>query len=49
MIEALEKLYSDKSLRKSLGENGFQEVSEGKFSINKRNEALLNAYTQALQ
>ncbi len=46
--KALEKLMENKRLREKLGENGFQRVSNGKFSIDKKNEKLRKIYKEAL-
>jgi glycosyltransferase involved in cell wall biosynthesis len=49
LVEALERLYSDRKLARSLGENGFREISEGRFSIARRNKSLLDTFTRALE
>lgn len=46
--KAVEKLIKNDNLRKKLGENGFNRVSKGKFSIDKKNEKLKKIYGYAL-
>jgi len=41
-------LINKPNLIKKMGENGFKEVTKGKFSIEKRNEKLLKIYKEAL-
>lgn len=49
LLEALERLYADRKLARRLGDNGFREVSQGRFSIARRNSALLRVYESALK
>jgi glycosyltransferase involved in cell wall biosynthesis len=42
------KLIKNTKLLSKMGENGFKEVTTGKFSLKKRNEKLLNIYKEAL-
>jgi len=42
------KLINNPKLREKMGENGLKEVTEGKFSLKKRNEKLLKIYKEAL-
>lgn len=46
--KAVEKLIKNNNLREMLGENGFNRVSTGKFSIDKKNEKLRKIYEYAL-
>jgi glycosyltransferase involved in cell wall biosynthesis len=48
IVIAVEKLIQNPKLRKKLGENGFERVLNGKFSIEKRNKKLEKIYKQAL-
>lgn len=43
------ELIENKDLRKSMAKNGMREISEGKFSIRRRNEILKKVYKDALQ
>ena len=45
---AIEKLIKNDKLREKLGNNGFKEVLEDKFSIDKKNEKLRKIYKEAL-
>ena len=47
--KAVEKLIKNNKLREKLGENGFNRVSIGKFSIDKKNEKLRKIYETALK
>lgn len=49
LLEAIEKLYLDRKLARKLGEHGFKEISEGKFSIKRRNQELLKVYSKAIE
>ena len=48
ILISVEKLIRNEKLRKKLGENGFDKVLNGKFSIEKRNEKLRKIYKEAL-
>ncbi len=47
--KAIEKLIKNPALRKKLGENGFQRVLNGKFSIEEKNKKLRRIYEEALK
>ncbi len=47
--EAIEKLINDEELRNRLGENGYERVTEGKFSIKERNKKLMEVYNEVLK
>lgn len=49
VIKAIEKLIKNEKLRKKLGENSFQRVLNGKFSIERRNEKLRKIYEKSLR
>jgi len=49
LLEALERLYSDRKLVRSLGDNGFRDVSQGRLSVESRNAKLLGIYKAALE
>jgi glycosyltransferase involved in cell wall biosynthesis len=46
--KSLSRLLEDDSLRKRLGVNGYHEVSQGKFSVQSRNQHLLEFYHDAI-
>jgi glycosyltransferase involved in cell wall biosynthesis len=52
VVDALEErlvlLIEDGSLRRRIANNGFREVSEGRFSVGRRNEKLSRIYREAL-
>ena len=48
IVAAIEKLIKSPTLRKKLGEDGFERVTAGKFSINEKNKKLLEVYNKAL-
>ena len=47
--KSLSRLLEDDSLRKRLGDNGYYEASQGKFSVPSRNQQLLEFYRDALE
>lgn len=49
IVKAVEKLIKNPSLRKTLGENGFNLVTKGKFSIDNKNKKLEKIYKRSLK
>jgi glycosyltransferase involved in cell wall biosynthesis len=48
LIQKMELLIENDSLRKKMGQNGKKEIEEGKFCIEKRNKQLLKVYNEYL-
>ena len=49
LVEKISILIEDKKLRKKMGENSFNLVESGKFSIKERNKKLRKIYDEALK
>lgn len=48
LVRALKPLIEDENLRQEIGDNNYNKILKGPFSINRRNEKILNIYKEAL-
>jgi glycosyltransferase involved in cell wall biosynthesis len=48
LLEALERLYSDRGMARKMGDSGFNDISSGRLCLQVRNRKLLEVYESAL-